>query len=90
MLEGVDFNVSYAHMADIRFLCIIIAIASAEGPILFVLDISNEFHNNILPNPAERVYISLPYIYLDWYKIKYPKHTLASSKQKELCIQAIK
>ena len=51
-------------MADIRLLLIIIAILFAEGLILFVLDIFNAFQNTILPNPAERVYFSLPYIYI--------------------------
>ena len=55
-------------MAVILSLHIIMAIASAEGLIIFVLDISNAFQNNILPNPEEIVYPSLPYIYLDLYK----------------------
>ena len=52
MLEGVNFIVSYAPVAGIRSLHIIIAIAYAEGLILFVLDISNAFQNTILPNPT--------------------------------------
>ena len=52
MLEGVDFTVSYAPVTGIRPLFIIISIASAEGLIMFVLDISNAFQNNILSNPA--------------------------------------
>ena len=41
MLEGVDFTVSYSPVAGIRSLCIITEIASAEGLVLFVLDVSN-------------------------------------------------
>ena len=52
MIEGAGFTVSYALVAGIRSLCIIIAIASAEVLIIFVLDISNDFHNTILPRPA--------------------------------------
>ena len=79
MLEGVDFAVSYAPVAVILSLLIIIAIASVEGLILFLFDISNEFNNTILTNPAERFYLILPYRYLDWYQRKQPKHPLASS-----------
>ena len=61
---------------------IIIAVASVEGFIIFYLDISYTFQNTILPNPAHRLYISLPYLYLYWYKIKCPKHKLASINQK--------
>ena len=78
IIEGVDSTVSYKLLAGIRSLHIIIEIASAEGIIIFVLDISNAFRNTILPNPAEIVYLILPHLYLDWYKIKWPKHPLAS------------
>ena len=46
VLEGVDFSVSYAPVAGIFSLHIIISIASAEGLILFVLDISNAFQKS--------------------------------------------
>ena len=82
MLEGVDFTVSYAPVAGIHSIRIIIAIASEEGLIIFVLDISNAFQNIILINPVEIVYLSLPYLYLDWYTIKWPKYPLASRNQK--------
>ena len=87
IFDVVDFTISYAPVAVILSLCIIIAIASAEGLVIFVLEISKAFQNTILPNPAEIVYLSLPYIYLYWYKRNFPKHPLASINQKELCIQ---
>ena len=69
MLEGVNFTVSYAPVDGIRYLCIIIAIDSAEGLIIFVLEIPNAFQNTILLNPVEIIYLSLQYLYLDRYKI---------------------
>ena len=51
MIEGFDFTVSYAHVAGIRYLLIIVTITSAECLIIFVLDVSNAFQNTILPNP---------------------------------------
>ena len=89
MIEVVDFTVSYEPVAGIRSLCIIITISPVEGLIIFVLDISNAFQNTILPNPAEGFYLILPYLYLYCYKMKWPKHPLASINNKELCIQAI-
>ena len=76
MLEVVEFTVSYAPVDCIRSLHIIIEIASAEGLIIFVLDISNAFQNTILPKPTEIVYLSLPYLYLDWYNRKIAEKTL--------------
>ena len=81
MIEGVDFTVYYAPAAVILSLHITTAIASAEDLIIFVLDIYNAFQNTILPNPEKIVYLSLPYIYLNWYIKKWPKHPLASSNQ---------
>ena len=64
MLEGVDFTVSYSPVAGISSFRIIVTIAYEEILILFILDISNAFQNIIITNPAERVYLILPYLYL--------------------------
>ena len=90
MLEVFHSTLSYAPVVGIHSLRIIVAITYEEGIIIFVLDISNAFQNFILPHPAEIVYLRLPYLYLDCYKREYPKHTLASRNQKELCTQKIK
>ena len=66
MLEGVYFTVYYAPVSGICSIFSIIVVTSAEVLIIFVLDISNPFQNTILPNPEERFYLSLPYLYLDW------------------------
>ena len=59
-------------------------------PHSFCLGHLQQLSEYIWTNPAERVYLSLPDIYLDWYKRKPPKHPLASINQKWLCTQAIK
>ena len=46
--------------------------------------------SNFLPNPEEMVYICLPHIYLEWFKIKRPKHPLASINPIYLFIKYIK
>ena len=66
MLGGGEFTVSYSPVAVIRSIGITIAIAYAEVLIIFAWDVSNAFHNIILLNPVERVYLRLPYLYLDW------------------------
>ena len=58
MPEGVDFTVSYGILAGTRSLCIIIVIASLEGLINFFLDICDAFHNTIISNPVETLYLS--------------------------------
>ena len=90
MIEGVDFTVSYAPVAGIHYLCIFISIASSEGLNIFVLEIFNTFQNDILPNTAKIAYLSSLHLYLEWIKIKRPKHPLDSRNQKDLCIHEIK
>ena len=84
MLEGVDLSMSDAPVGGTISLCIIIYIATTEGLTIFVINISNNFHNTILSNTEERVYLSLPHIYLELSKSKCPKHPLATRNQKEL------
>ena len=78
ILEGVDFTVSYAPVAGIKYIIIFITIASTEGMIMFLLGISNSFQNTILPNLKEIFHIILSHIYLYWFKREWQKHQLAS------------
>ena len=90
MLEGFDFNVSYAPVSGIRYLRIIITISYAEGLIICILDISNAFQNTIITNPEEIVYLILTHLYLEYFKIKWPKHPFSSRNLKELFFKDIK
>ena len=63
MFEGVDFILSYALVAGISSLRISIVIASAEGLIIFVLDTSNAFQNNIYPT-LQKESLSAYHIYI--------------------------
>ena len=58
-------------------------------PNYFFLENFNAFQNTSIPNPEERVYLSLPHLYLGWFKRKWPKHPLSSINKKELFIQSI-
>ena len=89
MIGLVDFIVSYPQIGGMRFFCINF-ITYAEGLIIFDLDIFNSLQNNILTNPEERAYLSLPHLHLKLFKIKCPKHPLPSINKNELCIQEIK
>ena len=88
--EGVGFTVLYATVTGIISLRIIISIESAEVLIILILGISNAFQSIILPSPEENFYPGLPHLYLEWFKIKFPKHPLASINLKEIYIQSIK
>eukprot|EP00957_Ditylum_brightwellii_P100272 7641899-Ditylum_brightwellii.AAC.1 len=70
----------------IRF---VLAIAAAEGMLMLPLDVSNIFHTNIEFNPAERVHISIPPFYLEYFFTKWPDHPLKDTPAGKLCIQAL-
>eukprot|EP00957_Ditylum_brightwellii_P205449 15343941-Ditylum_brightwellii.AAC.1 len=68
----------------------IIAIAAAENMIIYGLDVSNAFQTNIEEKPYERVYISIPPLYLEYVFGKWPNHPLLGTPANELCLQGLK
>jgi hypothetical protein len=54
------------------------------------LDISNAFQNSIIFDPLERVYITLPPFYLEWFTAKWPDYVLPSTLPKDLVLQCLK
>jgi hypothetical protein len=54
------------------------------------MDISNTFQNSVIFNATERVYISLPPLYLDWFQQQWPDYNLPSTNAKDLVIQCLK
>ena len=81
------FTVYYGPTAVTPSLCITAAIAYSEGIIIFVLEISNAFQHTILPYPEK---VDLISIYLDCYKMKWPKNPLVLINQKGFYIQEIR
>jgi hypothetical protein len=65
-------------------------LAASEKLLISILDISNAFQNSIIFDASERVYISLPPLYLDWFRQQWPDYDLPSLKIKELVLQCIK
>ena len=89
MIKGTDFTVSHASVSIIKYLQIIIDIELTKGVIIFISNISNEFHNTILNNPQEHILLSLPDLYLEWFRWKYHWRLLSSHEEKYLCNNTI-
>jgi hypothetical protein len=88
--QNVDFINSYSPVASINSLCILLNLAASEGLLISILDISNAFQNGIIFNLTERVFISLPPLYLDWFHQTWPDYKLPSYSAKELVLQCLK
>jgi hypothetical protein len=88
--ENIDFTDSYSPVASIDSLRLLLTLAASEGLIISIMDISNAFQNSIIFDATERVYISLPPLYLDWFRQQWPDYNLPSLNAKDLVIQCLK
>ena len=57
-----------------------IAITAGDKMIIVFIDASNAFQTNVISDPRRRVYVSLPTMYLEWFKARFPNHPLAKCK----------
>ena len=85
-----DFSDSYSPVASIDSIQLLLNLAAASGLIISILDISNAFQNSIIFDASERVYLSLPPLYLDWFRQQWPDYNLPSLNVKDLVIQCLK
>ncbi len=76
--EHIDFTDSYSPVASIDSLRLLLNLAASEGLLISIMDISNAFQNSIIFDATERVYLSLPPLYLDWFRQQWPNYDLPS------------
>jgi len=88
--ENVDFTDSYSPVGSIDSIRILLNIAASAGLLISILDISNAFQNSIIFDASECVYLSLPPLYLDWFRQQWPDYDLPSLNVKDLVIQCLK
>ncbi len=88
--ENIDYTDSYSPVGSIDSVRILLSIAAYSGLLISIMDISNAFQNSIIFDATERVYISLPPLYLDWFRQQWPDYTLPSLNVKDLVIQCLK
>jgi len=88
--EHIDFIDTYSPVGSIDSIRILLNLAASAGLLISIMDISNAFQNSIIFDAAERVYISLPPLYLDWFRQHWPDYDLPSLNIKELVIQCLK
>ena len=70
-IKGIDFYQSYSPVAHADSFRINIDIASVNRLTASILDVSNAFQNTNVPI-HERVCVSPPPYYLNWFEISYP------------------
>jgi len=88
--ENIDFQDSYSPVGSIDSIRILLNLAASAGLLISIMDISNAFQNSIIFDASERVYISLPPLYMDWFRQQWPDYILPSLNVKDLVIQCLK
>ena len=65
MIEGQDYEISYALTVDWESLRFMIAMVSEENKELSCIDTSNAFKTNVIFHPEDRHYASVQILYLN-------------------------
>eukprot|EP00957_Ditylum_brightwellii_P180605 13756954-Ditylum_brightwellii.AAC.1 len=88
-VEGIDFDSSYAPTSFFENTRCILAIAADEGMDIYTLYFSNDFQTNIEDKVSDRILITIPPFYLEWYfhlfPADYPLNDCTPADQ--LCLQ---
>ena len=56
-VEGIDYFETFAPMAKMDFVCLVLALAIAQGCSMFQMDVKSAFHNGYI---KEEVYVEQP------------------------------
>ena len=83
MIQGQDFTVSYAPTVVADSFRLSIALAASDNMIIVFIDASNAFQTNVISDPNKRIYITLPTMYLEWFRARFPNHPLAKCKNRK-------
>ena len=59
--------------------------------IIVFIDASNVFQTNVILDPKKRIYITLPTMYLEWFRARFPDHPISKCRNsKELIMQSLR
>ena len=66
-------------------------IAVSEKMIIVFIDASNAFQTNVISDPKKRIYLTLPTMYLEWFRARFPNHPITNCRNsKELIMQSLR
>jgi hypothetical protein len=74
MNQGIHFDESYAPVASIASIHILICMAAVQGKHDFVIDVRNVFQNNIQFDASKRTYNMMPPFFSDNIGLHWPDH----------------
>jgi hypothetical protein len=86
--QGIDYEFSYSPTAGVASIRLTLCLAASFGWIIAIIDIVNCFQSTMIP-PEERLLISMPPLYLTWFREKYPNVKLEESRSGKYILEAL-
>jgi hypothetical protein len=71
MKEGVHFHNSYAHVAMMDIIHVVLALGAAQGKQVFVLDIKNAFQNTMEFDPTKLTYNTMSPFFAEYLRLSW-------------------
>ena len=91
MVQGVYYIISYVSTVNADSFRLSLNIAASDNMIVVFINTSSAFQTNVISDPKKRVYITLPTMYLEGFRGRFPKHPIAKCKNsKELIMQSLR
>jgi hypothetical protein len=71
MIEGIHYDQSFAPVAMIDTIRIVLSIGSAQGKQAYISDIRNAFQNTIESDPSKCTYSTLPHFFMEYLRLRW-------------------
>jgi hypothetical protein len=74
MVEGVHYKQSFAHVAMIDIIRVMLSIGASQDKQAYILDIRNAFQNTIEFDPSKRAYNTMPPFFVEYLRLRWSQH----------------
>jgi hypothetical protein len=71
MIECVHYEQSYAHVAMIDSIRILLSIGASQDKQVYIMDIHNAFQNTNTFDPSKRTYSTLPPFFVNYIRLRW-------------------
>ena len=86
-VKGIDFDYLWSPVVGACALRMTLLYAAVEQLCLTILDIENCFQNTLV-EPEDRVVVTLPNFYMEWFCRKYPDYIIEDSPLGKYVVQS--
>jgi hypothetical protein len=84
MIEGVHYEQSYAPVAMIDSIHVLLSIGASQDKQVYIMDIRNAFQNKIEFDPSKLTYSTLPPIFVDYIRLRWASNPEITAVEQHL------